>query len=66
MTLLSANQAKVGELLNSHMYVETELRGEKVQVLVDTRASTVCTAKEIVSKIDLLCQMTKGYVKEFN
>jgi len=66
MTLLSTIQAKVGERLNSSMYVETEFWGKKVQVMMNTRVSTVCMVKEMVDKIDLLCQMIKGYIKNIN
>jgi len=53
MSLLNAIQTKVGEQSSSRMYVETKVRGKKLQATVETGADTVYMAKELADKIHL-------------
>ena len=48
------------------MYVETEVRGEKLQATVDTGADKVYMAKELADEISLPYKKEKGYVKGVN
>ena len=51
ISLLSAIQSKVEEQASGHMFVETDVGGKKLQVMVDTGADNVHMVKELADKI---------------
>ena len=47
-------------------YVETEVRGKKLQAIVDTRVDNMYMTKELADEISLPYKKEKGYIKGVN
>ena len=64
--LLSAIKAKEDQRLRGSMFVEAEVGGKSLKALVDTGASHIFMAEDVVKKIGLSFAKKAGFIKAVN
>jgi len=60
MTLRSFIQTKVGEQLGGRIYVETKVKGKKLQVTVVSGVDTIYIENKLAYEISPHCKKEKG------